>query len=156
MDRWVSTKIQWLCDIEYSEGHSTKNDLSMEVLRDFCTRETFLWSVPSNADWISDLPTYLLSLNLYVNAGGPPPKWFGTIWRTFRGICIHADACSITLSHCHHSKPGSLSCVNSNFTMLAPGIMCFSFESAKARGNITIWRLLTWINFYLSKMHRLE
>jgi hypothetical protein len=38
MDRWVSTKIQWLCDIEYSEGHSTKNDLSMEVLRDFCTR----------------------------------------------------------------------------------------------------------------------
>jgi hypothetical protein len=27
-------------------GHSAKNDLSMEVLRDFCTRETFLWSVP--------------------------------------------------------------------------------------------------------------
>jgi hypothetical protein len=27
-------------------GHSAKNDLSMEVLRDFCTRETFLRSVP--------------------------------------------------------------------------------------------------------------
>ena len=27
-------------------GHSTKNDISMEVLRDFCTRETFLRSVP--------------------------------------------------------------------------------------------------------------
>jgi hypothetical protein len=27
-------------------GHSAKNDLSMEVLRDFCTRETFLQSVP--------------------------------------------------------------------------------------------------------------
>jgi hypothetical protein len=28
------------------QGHSAKNDLSMEVLRDFCTRETFLRSVP--------------------------------------------------------------------------------------------------------------
>jgi hypothetical protein len=27
-------------------GHSEKNDLSMEVLRDFCPRETFLRSVP--------------------------------------------------------------------------------------------------------------
>jgi hypothetical protein len=27
-------------------GHSAKNDLSIEVLRDFCTRETFLRSVP--------------------------------------------------------------------------------------------------------------
>jgi hypothetical protein len=29
-----------------TEGHSAKNDLSMEVLRDFCSRETFLRSVP--------------------------------------------------------------------------------------------------------------
>ena len=28
------------------QGHSAKNDLSMEVLRDFCTRETFLRGVP--------------------------------------------------------------------------------------------------------------
>jgi hypothetical protein len=27
-------------------GHSAKNDLSIEVLRDFCTRETFSRSVP--------------------------------------------------------------------------------------------------------------
>jgi hypothetical protein len=28
------------------QGHSAKNDLSTEALRDFCTRGTFLWSVP--------------------------------------------------------------------------------------------------------------
>jgi hypothetical protein len=32
--------------VPFSWGHSAKNDLSMEVLRDFCTRETFLRSVP--------------------------------------------------------------------------------------------------------------
>jgi hypothetical protein len=35
----VTIKIQ-------NQGHSAKNDLSMEVLRAFCTRETFLRSVP--------------------------------------------------------------------------------------------------------------
>jgi hypothetical protein len=29
-----------------SQGHSAKNDLSTEALRDFCTRGTFLRSVP--------------------------------------------------------------------------------------------------------------
>jgi hypothetical protein len=34
-------------------GHSANNDLSIEVLRDFCTRETFLRSVPCVFAFIS-------------------------------------------------------------------------------------------------------
>jgi hypothetical protein len=37
------------------QGHSAKNDLSTEVLRDFCTRETLLRSVPQGHSAKNDL-----------------------------------------------------------------------------------------------------
>jgi hypothetical protein len=40
-------------------GHSAKNDLSMEVLRDFCTRETFLRSLPAAGLHLTDTLWYL-------------------------------------------------------------------------------------------------
>jgi hypothetical protein len=45
------SKVRWKFSLQIVypsvSGHSAKNDLSMEVLRGFCTRETFLRSVPS-------------------------------------------------------------------------------------------------------------
>jgi hypothetical protein len=43
----------YICMATWSfyQGHSAKNDLSMEGLCDFCTRETFLQSVPGPCNW---------------------------------------------------------------------------------------------------------
>jgi hypothetical protein len=51
-----SKETLWLCVLALMSlvyfsgdlGHSAKNDRSTEVLRGFCTRETFLWGVPGN------------------------------------------------------------------------------------------------------------